>query len=83
MASIYDFPLIYYKFEPSSVDPAERFYLSLFNGPTAVQALLHGMVATGIVGLIAKLHRWTEMAKYFDGGSLGEFDWQCDSVRSF
>lgn len=72
MASIYDFPMIYYSpFDPDSADAAERFYLSFFNGPKAITALLHGMMALGIIGLVAKLHRWTENAKYFDGGSLG------------
>ncbi|PWN52350.1 hypothetical protein IE53DRAFT_405197 [Violaceomyces palustris] len=71
IASIYDFPMLFYSpLEPSSVEAAEKFYLSMFNGPTAIPALLHGMVALGLIGLIAKLHRWTEMAKYFDGGSL-------------
>lgn len=71
IASIYDFPLLYSgQVEPSYVDAAERFYLSLHNGPTAVPALLHGMIGLGIIGLVAKLHRWSEMAKYFDGGSL-------------
>ncbi|KAN0061445.1 Protein csh3 [Thecaphora frezii] len=71
IASIYDFPLLYAsKLEPTAVEAADRFYLSLYNGPTAVTALLHGMIGLGIVGLIAKLHRWNEMAKYFDGGSL-------------
>lgn len=73
IASIYDFPLVYYSpFDEKAVVPAERFYMALYRGPTAVQALLHGMMGLGIVGLIAKMHRWTEMAKYFDGGSLGK-----------
>lgn len=64
--------MIYYTpFSESSADLAERFYLSFFNGPKAITALLHGMIALGLIGLIAKLHRWTENAKYFDGGSLG------------
>ncbi|KDN52351.1 hypothetical protein K437DRAFT_243822 [Tilletiaria anomala UBC 951] len=71
IVSIYDFPLLYYSpFDEAAVEPAERFYLSLFNGPTAVQALLHGMMALGLIGLVAKLHRWTDAAKYYDGGSL-------------
>ncbi|EPQ31602.1 uncharacterized protein PFL1_00935 [Pseudozyma flocculosa PF-1] len=74
IASIYDFPLLYSAtLEPAAVDAADRFYLSIHNAPTAVTALLHGMMGLGIVGLIAKLHHWTEMAKYFDGGSLALF----------
>lgn len=71
IASIYDFPLLYFSdLSDSAVEAAERFYLSLFNAPLAVTALLHGMMGLGVIGLIAKLHRWNEMAKYFDGGSL-------------
>ena len=74
IASIYDFPLLYSSnMHDSSIDAAERFYLSLFNAPLAVTALMHGMMGLGIIGLVAKLHRWSEMAKYFDGGSLALF----------
>ncbi|KAJ1034216.1 hypothetical protein NDA18_001081 [Ustilago nuda] len=71
VASIYDFPLLYFsELTDTAVDAAERFYLSLFNAPLAVSALMHGMMGLGIIGLVAKLHRWNELAKYFDGGSL-------------
>ncbi|KAK0527163.1 Protein csh3 [Tilletia horrida] len=73
LCSIVDFPLIYYDWQPSSADRAEVFYLSFFRAPTAVHALLHGMVFLGLVGLLAKLHRWSEIAKYYDGGSLALF----------
>ncbi|SPO24844.1 related to SHR3 - endoplasmic reticulum packaging chaperone [Ustilago trichophora] len=74
IASIYDFPLLYFsELTDSAVDAAERFYLSLFAAPLAVSALLHGMMGLGLIGLVAKLHRWNEMAKYFDGGSLALF----------
>lgn len=74
IASIYDFPLLYFaSLSDGAVDAAERFYLSLFNAPLAVSALLHGMMGLGLIGLVAKLHRWNEMAKYFDGGSLALF----------
>lgn len=73
ITSIYDFPLLYTEYGPRDVNAAERFYLTLYNGPTAISALLHGMIGLGIMGLLAKLHRWTEMAKWFDGASLGVF----------
>ncbi|EST06363.1 Shr3 amino acid permease chaperone [Kalmanozyma brasiliensis GHG001] len=74
IASIYDFPLLYFSdLTDGSIEAAERFYLSLFNAPLAVTALLHGMMGLGIIGLVAKLHRWNEIAKYFDGGSLALF----------
>ncbi len=73
ICSIYDFPLIYYSpFDEGCIEPAEKFYLAIYKGPTAVTALLHGMMGVGLLGLIAKLHRWSDMAKQYDGGSLGE-----------
>lgn len=73
IASIYDFPLLYYKpWDETAPARAEAFYLSLHQGPTAITALLHGMIALGIVGLLAKLHRWTDTAMWFDGAGLGE-----------
>lgn len=71
IAAIYDVPLLYFSdLTDEALEAAERFYLSMYHSPTAVAALLHGMMGLGIVGLIAKLHRWNDMAKYFDGGSL-------------
>ncbi|KAE8231369.1 hypothetical protein CF326_g3616 [Tilletia indica] len=73
LCSVVDFPLIYHDWKPESADSAETFYLSFFRAPTAIHALLHGMVSLGLVGLLAKLHRWSEVAKYYDGGSLALF----------
>ena len=36
------------------------------------QALLHGFIGIGVLGLIAKLHAWTDSAIWFDGSSLGK-----------
>lgn len=71
IASIYDFPLLYGTVTPHGYDAAEQFYLGLYNGPTAISALLHGIIGLGLLALIAKLHRWTETAKFFDGFSIG------------
>jgi hypothetical protein len=68
----YDHPLIFHAWSDAAPVRAERFYLGLYAAPRAVHALLHGMIALGIVGLLAKLHRWTETAKWFDGAALGE-----------
>lgn len=73
IASIYDFPLLYGTATPQGYDAAEQFYLGLYNGPTAISALLHGVIGMGLLALIAKLHRWTETAKFFDGFSIGEY----------
>ncbi|KAL9934341.1 hypothetical protein V8E36_006855 [Tilletia maclaganii] len=70
LCSIVDFPLVYYPWQAKAANEAETFYLSFFRAPGAVHALLHGMIALGMIGLLAKLHRYTENAKYYDGGSL-------------
>lgn len=70
IASIYDFPLLYGTATPHHYEAAELFYLGLYNGPTAISALLHGVIGVGLLALIAKIHRWTETAKFFDGFSL-------------
>ena len=36
-----------------------------------LQALLHAIIAVGLVGLIGKLHKWDDSAVFFDGSSLG------------
>lgn len=73
IASIYDFPLLYTEHTDRHVDVSLKFYMALFQGPTAIPALLHGMIGLGLIGLLAKLHRWTETAKWFDGVSLGRW----------
>ncbi|QRV73968.1 ER membrane protein SH3 [Ceratobasidium sp. AG-Ba] len=55
------------------VDDGFEFYTTFFNAPGAVKALLHAMMALGIVSLIAKLHVWDESALFFDGSSLAAF----------
>ncbi|CAD6888488.1 unnamed protein product [Tilletia caries] len=70
LCSVVDFPLVYHDWKAESADAAETFYISFFRAPTAIHALLHGMISLGLVGLLAKLHRWSEVAKYYDGGSL-------------
>ena len=36
-----------------------------------MQALLHAVIAVGLIGLIGKLHKWDDSAIFFDGSSLG------------
>ncbi|KAG9100890.1 hypothetical protein FRC06_003571 [Ceratobasidium sp. 370] len=55
------------------IDDGFEFYTTFFNAPGAVKALLHAMMALGIVSLIAKLHAWDESALFFDGSSLAAF----------
>lgn len=37
------------------------------------QALLHGVMGVGIIGLVGKIHKWDESAMFFDGSSLGTY----------
>jgi hypothetical protein len=78
---------VLYALDEQAVQDGMVFYASFFNAPPAIrvsnhtflgsanvtsgQALLHGMIGVGLVGLLSKLHRWTESAMYFDGSSLG------------
>ncbi|KDQ19028.1 hypothetical protein BOTBODRAFT_103426 [Botryobasidium botryosum FD-172 SS1] len=55
----------------ASVEQAFEYYKTFFNAPPA--AMLHAMMAVGIVGIIAKLHVWDESAMFFDGSSLALF----------
>jgi len=55
------------------VQQAFEYYKTFFNAPPAVKALLHAMMAVGIVGIIAKLHVWDDSAMFFDGSSLALF----------
>jgi hypothetical protein len=38
---------------------------------TPYQSLLHGMMGLGVLSLASKLHKWSDLAMYFDGTSLG------------
>ncbi|KAF9523052.1 Shr3 amino acid permease chaperone [Crepidotus variabilis] len=50
-----------------------QFYTTFFNAPPAIKALLHGMFVVGLLGLVAKLHKWNESAVFFDGTSLAAY----------
>ncbi|KAF9048280.1 hypothetical protein BDZ89DRAFT_978486 [Hymenopellis radicata] len=53
------------------IEDGFQFYGTFFNSPTAIKALLHGMCAVGLLGLVSKLHKWDESAMFFDGSSIG------------
>ncbi|KAI0080162.1 hypothetical protein K474DRAFT_350062 [Panus rudis PR-1116 ss-1] len=38
-----------------------------------IQALLHGVMGMGLLGLVGKIHKWDESAMFFDGSSLAAF----------
>ncbi|KAG6868789.1 hypothetical protein C0993_010419 [Termitomyces sp. T159_Od127] len=72
-----DHRILWGQMTKDAVDDGFQFYTTFFNAPPAIkgafQALLHGMVGVGLVGLISKLHKWDESAMFFDGTSLGGF----------
>lgn len=75
-AAVFDIPIIFERtLDPNFVRRAEMFYTSLYNAPKPLTALLHGVLAIGILGISAKLHRWTETDIYFGVGSA------CESLR--
>lgn len=72
-ASTFDIPLLFTKFNEEQVLRAENFYTSLYRSPRGIPTLLHAVVALGIVGIAAKLHRWTETDLYFGLSSMGAY----------
>ncbi|WFD30625.1 Protein csh3 [Malassezia sp. CBS 17886] len=71
VTSSYDYPLLFYgPLQESAVRRAEQFYVSMHSAPTSVTALLHAVFGLGVVGIAAKLHRWTDNDKYFGSGSI-------------
>jgi len=63
-------------FEPLTeeiVQDGFQYYKTFYNAPLGIKALLHGLIAVGVIAIIAKIHRWDESAMFFDGGSLAAF----------
>ncbi|KAH8832577.1 Shr3 amino acid permease chaperone, partial [Flagelloscypha sp. PMI_526] len=50
-----------------------QFYATFYSSPPAIKALLHGMIASGVLALIAKLYKWNDSAFFFDGTSIGAY----------
>ncbi|KAK2465627.1 hypothetical protein APHAL10511_002171 [Amanita phalloides] len=65
-----DHRLLWAELTDESLNDGFQFYTTFFSSPPAIKALLHGMVAVGLIGIISKLHQWDESAKFFDGSSL-------------
>jgi len=68
-----DFRILYQPMTDKTIDDAIQYYTTFYNAPKAVQNLLHGVVAIGVLALVSKLHKWDESAMFFDGTSLGSF----------
>ncbi|KAH9479620.1 hypothetical protein JR316_0008215 [Psilocybe cubensis] len=68
-----DHRLLWGEITEEVVEDGLQFYATFFNAPPAIKALLHGMVGIGLIGFLAKLHKWTESAVFFDGSSLAAY----------
>ena len=69
--STFDIPLLFTTFTEEQVLRAESFYTALYQSPRGIPSLLHCVIGVGIVGIAAKLHRWTETDLYFGLASMG------------
>ncbi|KAF9245310.1 Shr3 amino acid permease chaperone [Melanogaster broomeanus] len=65
-----DYRILHKELTQDIIEDGFQFYATFFNAPPAIKALLHGFIGVGIVGLVAKLHKWDEAALFFDGSSL-------------
>lgn len=72
VTTTFDYPLLFRGGVTARIyDRAEEFYLSLFNSPITITALFHAVMGLGLIGILAKMHRWTENDRYFGLGSVG------------
>ncbi|KIM68113.1 hypothetical protein SCLCIDRAFT_1209510 [Scleroderma citrinum Foug A] len=68
-----DYRLLHQQLTDDIIEDGFQFYTTFFNAPPAIKALLHGFIGVGVLGLIAKLHAWTDSAIWFDGSSLAAY----------
>lgn len=71
ITSTYDYPLLFQQgFTQSDVDKSVGFYLSMYQAPLSVKALVHSVFGLGLIGIVVKIVRWGEQDKYFGSVSL-------------
>lgn len=71
IASSYDYPILFHgAFGPEQVERSVDFYLSVYDAPLSVKALIHAVMGLGLVGIVTKIVRWQENDKYFGSASL-------------
>ncbi|KIJ20794.1 hypothetical protein PAXINDRAFT_125216, partial [Paxillus involutus ATCC 200175] len=68
-----DYRILHQALTEDVIEDGFQFYATFFNAPPAIKALLHGFIGVGILGLVAKLHKWDESALFFDGSSLAAY----------
>ncbi|KAK7045448.1 Protein csh3 [Paramarasmius palmivorus] len=68
-----DYRLLWGDLNEQDLADGFKFYTIFYNAPPAIkgeQALLHGMIGVGLIGMVTKLHKWDDSAMFFDGSSL-------------
>ncbi|KIK48132.1 hypothetical protein CY34DRAFT_72631 [Suillus luteus UH-Slu-Lm8-n1] len=65
-----DYRVLHQQLTDEIIEDGFQFYATFFNAPPAIKAVLHGFMGVGILGLVAKLHKYDESAIFFDGSSL-------------
>ncbi|KAL5531646.1 hypothetical protein ACEPAG_4523 [Sanghuangporus baumii] len=65
-----DHKLLFGQLNEQSVEDGFFFYTTFYNAPPVIRALLHSIIGCGVLGLVAKLHRWDDTAMFFEGSSL-------------
>ncbi|EIW72996.1 hypothetical protein TREMEDRAFT_18336, partial [Tremella mesenterica DSM 1558] len=70
VCQVVDIPLLYIPVTSQALENAYTFYGIWFESPGAVKALFHVALVLPMLGLIVKLHKWTESAVFFDGTGL-------------
>ncbi|KAG2113190.1 Shr3 amino acid permease chaperone [Suillus discolor] len=65
-----DYRILHQELTEETIEDGFQFYTTFFNAPPAIKAVLHGFMGVGILGLVAKLHKYDESAIFFDGSSL-------------
>ncbi|KAI6164449.1 Shr3 amino acid permease chaperone [Pisolithus thermaeus] len=68
-----DYRILHQPLTDDIIEDGFQFYATFFNAPPAIKALLHGFIGVGILGLVAKLHAWSDSAVLFDGSSLAAY----------
>ena len=72
VTSTFDVPILFQgRATERAIDRAEEFYLSMFASPLTITAFFHAVLGLGMIGIVTKLHRWTENDRYFGMGSVG------------
>jgi len=68
-----DYRVLFMPLTDDVVRDGLEFYTTFFHSPPAIKALMHAIMGVGIIGLVGKLVKMDESAKWFDGSSLAAY----------